>query len=1762
MASSEEVDAAVALTVKIVDEDGGKGEEAVAVAVRDDSSSEAGDAGLPADLDVMMLIGEDDMIKLHGIFKEFGDGLDEYQFVTALMRCLPPTGLDKLTLVTKLADLFAQIDANGDGDMEWTEFSNYCVEAGLASHRVQQRIAFSYEESHTKIDERSHSGIRRVRFVPELRKLLVQDGCSKVLKVYNTDMVRLFEIHSSTAFSGAIKERDDSLGGHVVCSTYIPDGNRICMCSSDLSLTLWDGDKYRFLDRIHTREQQLQLQWCTVTGKMFSSGRDGVVLVWDLARRRVLKRLHAHTDIIMAIVEVRMHDVMATAGMDGKVQLWDLHTLRNRGELSAHERGIRAAAYCASSDLLFTASFEFDALGWDLISRRVALRLVGHRFSLLGLEVIEGRSPRAVTGDVQGNFKLWDVARTNSGVALCLLGWEAECGGLPIPMRDFALVDSDLVVASAGRLHYFESQERQATQHTPVGAIYNPTTLQLIVAAGRSIYVWDVQTGMIVDEFALASEVTALILDDRQRKIFVGTHKGTVHVLNTLNGAVMKEANVAHHKDVTQLIYCHADKCVISGSWDRAIHVYDDMNAMFVPLLRELDGAHESDITCMVFAEQLGLIATGSSDYSVRVWDFQFMKLDGICSGSTSEIAALQFLPDMPLLCAADSLGTFFVWAVRPHRHKYGLLLKFCLQTRSPTVDRTFLTDAPPPEEDEMGSATVISMSLGKSERGSNVLITADEQGWVSLLSMASIISKCGAAASAPTGLARPSASPSKRRRVSRVVSAEEIAAVKASQAAKEAEDAAKSSADGSMPSPTELRRMRARATRPPVPLQPTVRFRAHLDGVCSVQYVEEPPSLWTSSFDYTVRTFSLGGKRLGSLSIATMKQEEGIPWAFKVDLAARHARKRERAAAMLRAGELAEKHRREAEERAEAAAELAAKAAREKEEADRLAREAEAAKEAEEEAADGDADGKEKDDDGAASDGDSASDSEDSVKHAASSSATLRSARKAAAEAQRHALRLAALEQLKGKEYDEDSDEEEDEDAADGPVADKSLRARPLTGKSGKPISESELYAPLFAASESLVGPRLEELADEVRMQFKKAELGRAVETDYSHLAEEKRRKDGKLTRKSREPGIDTKPSAFLRSKFRIRKGKLRPSTSLPNLKKRSNKAAAAAERLYKAHTGKLRASRMRRPKHEGYWDYFSDDEMEREWETLMKKKLAASAAARERAERRQAVKEGRVKPKRKKKGVRVFHRQWYHGARAKKGLVDSSMSGDDIVDGYRTLLLDEDNGTTSRSRRHLLRALAAEQMGAADGSTPRSGSHGLPLLEPLDGERPATAAGLPRALPASPMASAASTPGRPGTSAGLMSTLAKMGPPKLAPLPMQYPELKTAADASPPRPKMRRPRTTIPKARVEVEAEDMTLRALRERRVKERVESADRMTAIISDVLTGSREVRPGSREAASSSSKLRVDLYASMTRDTEALLTMATRKPKRALALAAVAAKTDTGREKKRGARTTYYSRYRSRDDKASTFGRYDTKEVFELKQIFDSLDTDGSGEVDINEFVSSSVWSDSEKASNLNRMFESLDFDQSGTLTIDELMTVCFPRASKQQIRDMLQFVTVLQNQHRAKGTVTKSKPKTLTESDLVEIKELFDYYDTDGSGGLSPNELMAALDRTDGSQMLLSRDYIEGLCSQYGLDGDTEITYEEFVRMVSDLYFSRRNQRKRRKNIFVAPTSPPGSPTAAAGGGGGGGGGAGGGGGVAMGLNPEDIARAVAAAGMH
>ncbi|TMW63890.1 hypothetical protein Poli38472_014800 [Pythium oligandrum] len=833
-------------------------------------------------MDIMMMM---DMEKVSSLRKEFQQkdrGLSVAEFIYVMVRFVQSSestvensrlrNLSERQLIANLCELFAQIDINGDGSMEWEEFTSFIVDTGLTVKSHQPNAIQHYHHVPWEDASKHSTFIDHIYYFPGNDLVGLIENCSSVLKLYNSNCELTRTIRSPEGF--------------VQCAEHLPKLEQFIVASSDLQFRFYDDTTLRLLKSCHTPTSQTCLKWYPESPTLFSAGVSGTVYAWDAdrmeekhhmggeSRGRVLTR--SHDDMVLDLLTLPTLESLASASMDRTIRLWDVHTGKHKQQLDGHTKGVRALAYSSEYRFLVSAGFDFDVLVWNPYVDQLILRLHGHNNSLCGVEIIPD-TPQIITADVDGVFKVWDIRNF-----ACMQTFTAE--GMGHVNKIVSVTSQKRIVAAGKKLIKFDYEKLEnpklTDDHPVFAALYNPTSLSFITAAGKDVKIWDARLGKLLRVYRGLSpfDLTALCLDSRERKLIVGDHEGDIHVFDYLNGSQMKtfaypdSDNRAHRSEITRLCYCAEHMAVISVSWDSTIAIHDESESERGVLLRRLTGGHTTDISALSFSYHLSLIASGASDHSLQLWDFEFGRFDGTCIGHVSGILALQFLDPFPLLLASDNMGNLCIWGVRPSRFKGKCVYRFRNQ-RIPAVG---------------GGITSVNclavyrpVSTDDPDAFSSYLvITGDDKGVVAIWDLLPILTKLEEDYNMRR-LDRPVECVNPRRNL-RVNAESMVRKVKNGPewAAFQRRDPTSSFFfSAGMPLVTESA---------PTCLQ---QWKAHGDIVYSIQMIHEPESLITASFDRHVKVWSLSGECLGVLMQGDMELSRR-PWKFAVDYDSRERKK------------------------------------------------------------------------------------------------------------------------------------------------------------------------------------------------------------------------------------------------------------------------------------------------------------------------------------------------------------------------------------------------------------------------------------------------------------------------------------------------------------------------------------------------------------------------------------------------------------------------------------------------------------------------------------------------------------------------------------------------------------------------------------------------------------------------------------------------------------------------------------------------------
>ena len=155
---------------------------------------------------IMMLLDLNRINKLHDFYSSYPDGIEREMFVKIMEKELPnnlndPT--DQTNLVYGLYKFFCEIDFNGDGQMQWEEFTQFIIDTVEGDNEAKideaeddnkaqifnEKKMIKYKRYHvsTRIkDNLIHKkDVICAAFVPRLDLILINEYGTKEIKVYN-----------------------------------------------------------------------------------------------------------------------------------------------------------------------------------------------------------------------------------------------------------------------------------------------------------------------------------------------------------------------------------------------------------------------------------------------------------------------------------------------------------------------------------------------------------------------------------------------------------------------------------------------------------------------------------------------------------------------------------------------------------------------------------------------------------------------------------------------------------------------------------------------------------------------------------------------------------------------------------------------------------------------------------------------------------------------------------------------------------------------------------------------------------------------------------------------------------------------------------------------------------------------------------------------------------------------------------------------------------------------------------------------------------------------------------------------------------------------------------------------------------------------------------------------------------------------------------------------------------------------------------------
>jgi len=395
--------------------------------------------------------------------------------------------------------------------------------------------------------------------------------------------------------------------GPVYAARFSPAGDRVATAGYDGRVLVWNPNEAqgvdigRRLDGIPdppAHETELLAHRGPVRTLAFapdgqtlaSGGQDNVIVVWDLANAKPLKRLRGHASYVRSVAFSPDGQQLLSGGRDAQLKLWRPATYAEERDLLAGDEDSRdailSARFSPDGQLIVTAGRDRTASVWNAASLdRVEHLSEGHDF-LASSAIFFGDGSRLATGAGDGTVRLWDVATGAENLRLDDTGRTAA----------LAVSDDNELIATGG-------------------------------AEGAAV-IWDANSGdRLTTLEGHTAEITAIAFAPGSRIVATGDDRGDCRLwrfdpaANEWRGG---EWLRGHSRTITAMTFADDGARLITSSGDNTCGQWD------VAAGKEIRAGvlkHPEWVTDIVVSDDGRTALTSCDDGKLRLWSLADAKL-------------------------------------------------------------------------------------------------------------------------------------------------------------------------------------------------------------------------------------------------------------------------------------------------------------------------------------------------------------------------------------------------------------------------------------------------------------------------------------------------------------------------------------------------------------------------------------------------------------------------------------------------------------------------------------------------------------------------------------------------------------------------------------------------------------------------------------------------------------------------------------------------------------------------------------------------------------------------------------------------------------------------------------------------------------------------------------------------------------------------------------------------------------------------------
>ncbi len=440
-----------------------------------------------------------------------------------------------------------------------------------------------------------------------------------------------------------------------------PDGKRMVWGRKDGTLVLWDIAAKRLLRVFAGHKGPVSAAAFTPDGAwLATAGSDGTVRIWSVAGKGVYQ-LAAKAPAVRSLAVSRDGTLLAAAGADWKIHLWSIARRQELRALTGHSDQINSIAFSPDDIHLASASQDRQIALWKLASGRMEKRF---RYRIVPRAVAFSSTGELAASLFDGTIRLWDTAR-----------WR-ETGVLQghFRMVDTLAFSPDGQILASGSddwtVALWDVSARQKittlSEHSrPIKAVAFAGNGATLVAGSEdeTISLWHIVPQLYVSSFeAHEGAVRSLAFSPGGQALVSAGEDGMIRVWDVETHRQLYEFPHLHDDAVYAVAFTPGGRYLLSAGRDHRIVVWDWATKRKV---RTVIG-HSAWIFGLAISPDGKTVATAGWDDKVKVWSVpQLRPLAPPLAEHTAPVGGVAFSPDGRLLASAGNDTKIWLWDAR-----------------------------------------------------------------------------------------------------------------------------------------------------------------------------------------------------------------------------------------------------------------------------------------------------------------------------------------------------------------------------------------------------------------------------------------------------------------------------------------------------------------------------------------------------------------------------------------------------------------------------------------------------------------------------------------------------------------------------------------------------------------------------------------------------------------------------------------------------------------------------------------------------------------------------------------------------------------------------------------------------------------------------------------------------------------------------------------------------------------------------------------